>query len=169
MKQPDADLDIFWLKTDELAKSIRPFRAWFFEDILPSHVRSARRQGRFDARPSSEARQQLGFDIHTALFSRKSSKTYQRTRRYHIERIAYLAEFVDPTPIVIEATSASSFELADGHHRLCAAIVRGDPEIAASYCGFEGDFLSLFPAARKCTSIRHILAQAREADRLVRN
>jgi hypothetical protein len=58
----------------------------------------------------------------------------------------------DPTPIEVEAGipgySNYSVSLLDGHHRLCAAVLRGDQTIPAVFGGWV-DFIRYVTGERK--------------------
>lgn len=59
------------------------------------------------------------------------------TIRHHAERIAWLIENPDPTPITIDLQHARfgrvDYILEDGNHRTWAAIMRGDETIRANF------------------------------------
>ncbi len=62
------------------------------------------------------------------------------SRQQHVERVAYLVVYPDPTPIeldvgVPELGCHVAWPLQDGHHRLAAAFYRGDKTIEVDVSG----------------------------------
>lgn len=75
-----------------------------------------------------------------------------RTEAYHYGRIKQMLLVPDTAPIEVDAGiprySNYDVEVLDGHHRLCAAILRGDETILAS-CGGWISFLNYMAGKRK--------------------
>ena len=60
------------------------------------------------------------------------------TREQHVQRVAYLVQHVDRTPILIDLgfeEDTEEWPIYDGHHRLAAAVFRGDTTIQVSFQG----------------------------------
>src|SRR5579859_2462738 len=58
-----------------------------------------------------------------------------RDSDWHAKRVAYLVQYGWDAPIILDVGIPSlgyvPYPLLDGHHRLCAAIIRGDKTIRA--------------------------------------
>jgi hypothetical protein len=69
----------------------------------------------------------------------KPEYDFEFTPEWHAQRIAYLLTYGWDRPIEIDVGVPSlgywPYPLIDGHHRLCAAIYRGDTDIAATVGG----------------------------------
>lgn len=63
----------------------------------------------------------------------------ERDPEWHAQRVAYLVQYGWDDPIEIDVGIPSlgyvPYPLIDGHHRTCAAIIRGDKEIKAEVAG----------------------------------
>lgn len=63
----------------------------------------------------------------------------ERSPEWHAQRVAYLVRYGWEHPIEIDVGIPSvgfyPYPLQDGHHRLCAAIIRGDTHIRAEVSG----------------------------------
>jgi hypothetical protein len=84
------------------------------------------------------------YDRHDKSYSHEILALYrpytpEQRRDYHIRRIAWLVKNGWDKPVEIDVGIPSMnywpYPLIDGHHRLCAAIYRGDLTIAASVSG----------------------------------
>lgn len=61
-----------------------------------------------------------------------------RTTKYHTRRIAYFVKHGWDDPISVDVGCGhygGHFEIVDGNHRLCAAVIRGDACIKADTAG----------------------------------
>ena len=104
---------------------------WGVGKFTTEHVHKAIENNRLSSLPHDPSRRNLS------------------TRRYHIQRIAWLAVngWTDPIQIdvgVPELCSHVDWIVIDGNHRLAAAIVRGDKTISAAVSGSVGYALQLF-------------------------
>lgn len=69
-------------------------------------------------------------------------------------RIAYLVEYPDDWPMFVEVIGDDgSFEIADGWHRLAAAVYRGDAEIAVALGGYADGWDIAFPERSPLNSV----------------
>lgn len=63
----------------------------------------------------------------------------ERSPEWHAQRVAYLVRYGWDDPIAIDVGIPTMgffpYPLTDGHHRVCAAIIRGDKEILAEISG----------------------------------
>lgn len=68
---------------------------------------------------------------------------HEPNRLWHIRRIAYLVERGWSDPIKINAIVPPNMSIiADGNHRLCAAIIRGDEFIVCEICRLSLEFIT---------------------------
>lgn len=97
------------MNVKELRALIDPFvdDVWWFSDPLTrGEVEAAAREGRLLAEP---------------LVIRRLDETRAEVRQRHVERVAYFLVHGWSSPLLLDG-----LKLVDGHHRLAAAILRGD-------------------------------------------
>lgn len=96
----------------ELRALIDPFvdEVWWFSDPLTrGEVEAAAQEGRLLDHP---------------LVIRKLDEAPEEVRRRHVERVAYFVVRGWTSPLLLDG-----LKLVDGHHRLAAAIMRGDETV----------------------------------------
>ncbi len=133
---------VWEVKLSQIVSRYKPLDQWGAGVITEEAVRRAVRKKHFD------------FRVHDSLPGDWPKKLL---RRYHIERTACLVIHPDDTPIEIDVgcpvlnyTHDSDLLVIDGHHRLAAAMIRGDKTIRVTYGGQVSEFRRLFPSARSC-------------------
>lgn len=130
----------FCVELADLADHLNPFDGaeWDCDPIDPDDVHSALAQGRFQT------------ESWQAVNKRHRSQAFD-DHSYHIERIAYLMVFRDPTPLDVEIESIIGMErlrMYDGNHRLAAAILSGDVTVRLGIDDWAVEkFLAIIPNA----------------------
>jgi hypothetical protein len=78
------------------------------------------------------------YEIAHEAYGREISAV-ERDPEWHAQRVAYLVQYGWNDPIELDVGIPSlgfvPYPLIDGHHRTCAAIIRGDKEIKAEVAG----------------------------------
>lgn len=97
------------MAVQELRSLIDPYLDdvwWFSSPLTRGEVEAAAHEGRLLAEP---------------LVIRRLDETPEEVRRRHVERVAYFLVRGWSSPLLLDG-----LKLVDGHHRLAAAILRGD-------------------------------------------
>ena len=135
---------VWEVKVAQITSRYKPLDQWGVGKITEAEIQTAVRGKRFD------------FRVHDTL---PDDWPKRLAKRYHIERVACLVVRRDNAPIEIDVgipalnyTHEDDLIIIDGHHRLAAAMIRGDQAIQVTYGGQESEFKRLFPDARKVSA-----------------
>jgi hypothetical protein len=131
------DIDVWDVPLTALLAHWDPFAAWLATPIRIEDVQSAIALSALEPTPYNP------------------QNTEHLSADFHIRRIAWLVVHRDTTPISIDIGTPSLghtpangvFDFIDGNHRLCAAIIRKDRHIPATFDGECDAFPLLFPQA----------------------
>ena len=142
MKAAAPRVQVWEVRVSQITCRYRPLNQWGVGRVTMADVQLAVKKKHFDFRPHDS----LTEDCPKRLL-----------RRYHIERTACLIVHRDDTPIEIDVgcpvlnyAHEEDLIVTDGHHRLAAAMIRGDETIRVTYGGQTSEFRRLFPGARSC-------------------
>ena len=79
------------------------------------------------------------YGLASESYSHGTRLPVERSPEWHAQRVAYLVRYGWERPLEIDvgipSVGFAPYPLQDGHHRLCAAIVRGDTHIRAEVSG----------------------------------
>jgi hypothetical protein len=138
-------VQVWEIKVAQIVACYAPLDQWGAGKITEEDVRRAVRKRHFD------------FRVHDSLPGNWPKKLL---RRYHIERVACLVAHPDNAPIEIDVgcpvlnyTHDTDLLVIDGHHRLAAAMIRGDKAILVTYGGQVSEFRRLFSDAKLARAI----------------